>query len=140
MDITGAISGITAALGLVKELRDINAQFDQAELKLKIADITVSLADAKSSLVDADEQIRAKDDEIARLKEAFRRTEATVEKHGYRYRVGVDGQPKGLPFCTVCLEDGRFSLTVHSSKPGRPAVCPRCKSDFGFLVEYTNEE
>jgi len=117
-------------MAIVKELREINAQMDQAELKLKIAELTSVLADAKLGLVDATSEIDDRDREISKLKDALRYIEEeTIEHKTYRYPK-KNGVPYGLPFCPACLDDGRFARMVNSNTPGRPKVCPRCKADY----------
>ncbi|KQQ46511.1 hypothetical protein ASF69_04600 [Rhizobium sp. Leaf311] len=136
MDIAGSISAVTSALGLVKELREIDAQFDKAEMKLKVAELTVALSDAKLGLVDVAQTLKQKDQEIETLKSALVRKHDTVESDGYFYRKQDDGRPIGNAFCPVCLEDGKFVLTVQSLTSGMPYVCPKCKANFGYLASY----
>ena len=139
MDIVGSISAVTAALGLVKELREIDAQFDKAEMKLKIAELTEALSDAKLGLVDVAQTLREKYEQIDKLKVSIQRREETVERNGYRYRKGDNGDPVGKPFCPVCLEEGNFILTVNSFEDGRPTKCPRCKANFGNVSGYREQ-
>ncbi len=139
MDIAGSISAVTAALGLVKELREIDAQFDKAEMKLKIAELTEALSDAKLGLVDVAQSLKEKDEQINKLKASIQRREETVERNGYHYRKGGNGGPVGKPFCPVCLEDGNFTLTVDIYEAGRPTKCPRCKANFGNLSGYSEQ-
>ncbi|MCV3243468.1 hypothetical protein [Mesorhizobium sp. ZC-5] len=44
MVAAGALATITAAIGLAKELRDVDHQFDTAELRLKIIEMMDALA------------------------------------------------------------------------------------------------
>ncbi|WP_426289053.1 hypothetical protein ACN9MC_04870 [Ensifer adhaerens] len=133
MDIAGAIAGVTAALGLVKELRDINAQLDQAELKLKIADLTTALSDAKLGLVDVAQSLRDKDTEIADLKKLVKyRAENLIDQQGFRYP-NKDGKADGLPYCPACEAKGIFiRLAQDRNTPGHPFKCPSCRADYGY--------
>ncbi|MDW9786806.1 hypothetical protein GOB29_19705 [Sinorhizobium meliloti] len=136
MDIAAAISGITSALGLVKELRDINAQFDQAELKLKIADLTEALSEAKLGLVDVAEELQAKDAEIANLKEQlqFRATKLVDQGH-FRYFADEQGKAAGVPVCPVCETKGLFLKLAQDRSKGAGSVtyvCPSCKANYGY--------
>jgi hypothetical protein len=54
MDVAGALATITAAIGLAKELRDIDRQFHMAALRLKIVELTDALATAKAALLEAE--------------------------------------------------------------------------------------
>jgi predicted nucleic acid-binding Zn-ribbon protein len=81
-----ALSTVSQAIKLVNDLRGIDKQLSQAELKLKIADLTGTLADLKMTLTEARTDASDKDAEISRLKKLQRRLEdETVELYGYRY-------------------------------------------------------
>src|SRR5690606_29950007 len=108
MDIAGAISAVTAAIGFARELNSIEGQVDQAVLKLKVAELTTALADAKLGMVEVAEQLHSKDKTIADLKERLRyRAENLIDHNGFRYSQ-VDGQPKGLPYCPACEFKGLY--------------------------------
>jgi len=47
MDIATALSLLSNATGVVKDLREIDKSFDVAALKAKMADLYVTLADVK---------------------------------------------------------------------------------------------
>ncbi|MDO6457020.1 hypothetical protein Q4560_11500 [Celeribacter halophilus] len=53
MDILTGLSAATQAIGIAKELRDIDRSVDEASFKLKLADLTEALADTKIALADA---------------------------------------------------------------------------------------
>lgn len=137
MDIVGTIAAVGSALGVVKELKEIDAQYDQAALKLKIADLTTALADAKLGLVDVAEQLKAKDGEISDLKAKLRyRAENLVEHNGFRYQSN-GGKADGLPFCPVCEAKGVYLKVVQVlNAPGQPFCCPSCKANYGRYGVY----
>jgi hypothetical protein len=62
-----AISTVSQAMN-ANDLRSIDKELSQAELKLKIADLTSALADLKITLTEARSEATEKDDEIAGLK------------------------------------------------------------------------
>jgi hypothetical protein len=132
-----------AALKLANDLRSIDKELGQAELKLKIADLTTTLADLKITLTDARSDATEKDAEIARLKALQRRVAGeTVELYGYRYRKRKDGKQGGAgnPFCDVCLQkDGLLIETACVPGKGIMAVqCPNCRATYGGLHTYTD--
>ena len=137
-----ALSTASQAIKLTNELRSVDKEVSQAELKLKIADLTSALADLKVTLTDAKSEAAEKDEEIARLKKLHRRlTDETVELFGYRYRKRTDGKgpAAGNPFCDVCLQkSGLLIETTHLLEPGRPLQCPSCKAKYGDLHSYTD--
>lgn len=138
MDIAGSLSAVSAALGLVKELREIDVQFDKAELKLKIAELTSALSDAKLGLVDVAEELKLKESEIARLQGIidFRETKL-IDKGQFRYFADSEGKPIGLPLCPPCEKNGDFLAVVQDRSKGVGKItyyCPKCKSNYGPYV------
>ena len=82
-------------------------------------------------------QTDEKDAEIERLKTALAiRAAETVEHHGYRYRKGTDGKPKGRPYCPVCENDGLFILLTQTWEKGRPWQCPKCEAKFNSAPSF----
>jgi hypothetical protein len=88
-----ALSTASQAFRFANDLRSIDKEMSQAELKLKVADLTGTLADLKMILTEARDDAAEKDAEINRLKKLQRRLEdETVEQYGYRYRKRKDGK------------------------------------------------
>lgn len=67
MDLMQGLSAVSAGLGIVKELRDLDRSVDEAAFKLKLAELTSSLADAKFALVDAKERSAELKNKISEL-------------------------------------------------------------------------
>ncbi|MDH0114062.1 hypothetical protein N7379_06190 [Rhizobium pusense] len=135
MDIAGSLSAVSSALGLVKELREIDVQFDKAEMKLKIAELTSALSDAKLGLVDVAEELKKKEAEIARLRGIidFRDTKL-VDRGQFRYFADSEGNPTGHPLCPPCEKNGDFLAVVQDRSKGIGKItfyCPKCKSNYG---------
>jgi hypothetical protein len=138
-----AFSTASQAIRLANDLRSIDKEVGQAELKLKVADLSTALADLKITLTEAKSDAAEKDEEIARLKKLQRRLEdETVELYGYRYRKRKDGKQGGAgnPFCDVCLQkDGLLIETACVPGKGIQALqCPNCKATYGGLHTYTD--
>ena len=138
-----AFSTASQAIKLANDLRSIDKEVGQAELKLKIADLTTALADLKMTLTEAKNDAAEKDGEIARLKKLQHRLESqTIELYGYRYRKRTDGKPPGAagnPFRDVCLQkEGLLIETTHVHEPGIPLQCPNCKAKYARLHTYTD--
>jgi hypothetical protein len=137
MGLGEVLSSITAAIGLAKELVDVDKAIDRAQWKLKLADLTSALADAKVGVVELKDEIEVRDKEIARLKKSFEFQGSTIKKHDMVYEAQGSGEPVGMPFCPRCLNvDGRHIKLTALQKPGRPTQCPECKSDFDQQSEY----
>ena len=71
MDLIVAISAATKALEGLKLLKEIGKSFDEANFKLKIADISSDVAELKIALTDAKTLLADKDAEISKLRQNF---------------------------------------------------------------------
>lgn len=139
VDFVGALQAASLGLSALKELSQVNKAYDEALLKLKIADLTNALMTVQFTLGDAQKEIREKDAEIAKLRENFRRkNEETIEHNGFLYRRNSDGKPLGLPFCPRCLEKGTMMMIVSiiNNKLGRIRQCPECKSEYHEVTDF----
>jgi hypothetical protein len=138
-----AFSTASQAIKLANDLRSIDKEVSEAELKLKVADLSTALADLKLTLTEAKSEASEKEEEIARLKKLQRRlVDDTVEQYGYRYRKRTDGKglAAGNPFCDVCLQkDGLLIETAFVPGKGIQALqCPNCEATYGGLHTYTD--
>jgi hypothetical protein len=136
LDIANILGSISSAIAVTKELVQIDKAFDEAQWKLKLAELTTALADAKIGLAELRDEIQARDAEIAKLQKAF-------AFQGECIRVGDDiyeqrdGKPVGMPFCPRCHGvDGVFVKLVETIEQGRPAKCPNCKGNLGRKGRY----
>lgn len=137
MDVAGTLSAITAAIGLAKELKDVDHQLDKADLKLKVAELTSALAEAKMGLVDVADQLRAKDEHIIALRERLQfKADKLIDRGSFRY-FSDGGDPVGPPVCPVCEAKGLFlKLAQDRSTNGYPYKCPNCKANYGHVSVY----
>lgn len=69
MDIPAALTAVSAALGIVKQVRDIDKDYDTALLKSQMAELYMGLADVKMALTDARQEIHDRDQAIRELEE-----------------------------------------------------------------------
>jgi hypothetical protein len=129
--IAEGAAAVTAALGLGKELLNVNKAYNDAEFKLKIAEITASLATVKMSLAEAQTLMIEKDQENAALKRSMAFRAELVERYGFKYRRNDKGEPTGYAFCQRCEEkEGKFYQLTESHKSGRPHICPNCRAEY----------
>lgn len=143
IDWAVALSTASQAIKFANDLRSIDKEVSQAELKLKIADLTSTLADLKMILTEAKSDSAEKDEEITRLKKLQRRLEdETVELYGYKYRKRKDGKQGGAgnPFCEVCLQkEGLLIETATIAGKGITALqCPNCNGRYDGVRTYTD--
>ena len=134
MDLVAGLSALSQALGIAKQLRDFEKDFNNAEYKMRIADLYSTLADAKMALADAKEAIEAKDAEYAKLKKAFQLRESCIRVGNYLYDQ-QDGKSVGNPYCHRCEQiDGVMIKLVYPV--GTNAHCTQCKGNFGHAPSF----
>ncbi|MFL5015607.1 MAG: hypothetical protein ACJ8EW_05355 [Rhizobium sp.] len=134
VDITATLAVLGQAIGIAKDLREIDKGLDAGEFKAKMAELYGSLADVKMALADAQEELRAKDKTIAELRANFERKGEFVERHGYKYSAGPGGRPQGEPFCPRCEQNlGKFHRLAHHGAAYGQLRCPECKSDYNHI-------
>lgn len=138
MDLASAIAVAAQAVGIAKDLREIDKGFDVAELKARMADLYNNLADVRMALVDAQIDMREKDSEIEQLKSAFQLQRSLVERCGYKYEAFDSGEPKGDAFCPRCEQNhGRFYRLVPRENAARGSMdCPECKAHFTQVPRF----
>ncbi len=138
VDIATGLSMAAQAIGIAKDLREIDKGLDAGEFKAKMADLYSSLADVKMALADAQAELKAKDQELERLRSSFATKEQTTRKDGFSLLTFDDGEPKGDPFCPVCEQkEGRLFHIAHLM--GGKSKCPNCESEFGYVPRYVWE-
>lgn len=136
VDFKGALEAASTGLGVLKELSQITKAYDEAALKLKIAELTGTLATVQIALAEAQSEAAKKDALIAKLEGNFKEKVEMVEYKGFHYRKGGDGRPRGRAYCPRCLEKGRVFMTVKTAKAGRPDECPECKTEYQGISSF----
>lgn len=128
VDFVSALQAASAALNVLKELNQVDREFDKAALRLKVAELSGALATVQIALADAQAEARKKDDEIAKLQSNFKqKTEGMIEFEGFMYRKSDDGRPRDRPMCPRCLEDGTVMMMFER---GNRARCPECENEY----------
>ncbi|RWN99367.1 hypothetical protein [Mesorhizobium sp.] len=72
VDVAAAISAVSSAIGLAREINQIDVEVDKAGLKLKVAELTSALADAKLAIAGTGEALSALERQVSELKSMFR--------------------------------------------------------------------
>jgi hypothetical protein len=137
VDIAAGLSIAAQAIGIVKDLREVDKGLDTGEYKARMAELYSALADVKMALADAQEEIKAKDDLIEELRGNFQTRANLVEYHGFKYEKFDDGSPKGIPFCPRCEQNlGRYYRLARADGARGDMKCPECKSDYKRITEF----
>jgi hypothetical protein len=143
VDFVSALATAAQAIKLTQDLRGIQKEFDEAEWKLKVAELNGTLADLKSTLVDAKEEMAGKDDELKLLGDNFLVLKETVEYRGYRYDKTAAGGPKAIhtvPYAckstAICFSQPRLTRldapsSVQSAKLNFQRRCSATKRNKG---------
>lgn len=127
--VSAAIATIKTSIDIAKVIKDSNNSLDEAERKLKIADLISSLADVKIELAEVQDLLRDKDSEIRDLKEELK------EKN----KMSFDGklwwkEGDKTPFCTICYEkDNKYLHLTYireSEYSSEKYYCMACKADY----------
>jgi hypothetical protein len=126
--IMQGLQQIKAAVGIVQGLRAIEGAYQQADFKLRIAELAELLANAQLSLLDAKQEIIGLREEVARLQAAEDVRDKLVQQGGVYYLQEEDGTKRG-PYCVRCYQVDRRLISVHNSPITHAGVfrCPQCK-------------
>lgn len=131
IDFGALLTSTTAAIGIAKAVREAKGEYDQAELRLKMAELLGTMADVKLALGDARDELAAKDAEIERLKAAFQYKGETVLYRSWHFPKTPGGRAFGKPFCPKCIEEkGRFVLTRADGSGYQEVFCPSCSTKY----------
>lgn len=125
--ISAVIGSVKSALDIVKYLNETGTSLEKADLKLKLAELASALAEAKLEMISIQEVLLEKDQRIAELNEAFELRDALRRVGDAYYKMGDDGNPKGVAHCVRCFEsDHRARQLVDTGGPMRLRVCTAC--------------
>ncbi len=127
--IMQGLEHIKAAVRIVQGLRSIEGAYQQADFKLRIADLSQLLGDAQMSLLDARQEIVSLREEVTRLQAAEEIRSKMVQQGGV-YQVREDDGTKHGPYCLKCYQADRRIISVHKTPNAHAGVfqCPHCKT------------
>ena len=128
--IGAALSGIKTSMDIAKVIKNSSSSLDEAETKLKIAELISSLADVKIELADVQDVLRTKDEEIRFLKEKFKNQKEMIFKDRVYWINGDD-----VPYCPVCWDKNKSSIHLHRywEKMSWYERCHACNSNFEII-------
>lgn len=137
--ITHALAALDAGSTTIKFLYEVDRQYDEAELKMKVADLAGAISKSQLALAKANNELESKETEIDRLKQTFKMIdEDTVEVKHFRYRTNEKGEAEGWPFCNLCLAKEAMAIQLvrdpKMSGGAYNSYCPNCGSKYGLDV------
>ncbi len=111
-EISTILSSIKTATDIAKLIKNSTTSLEEAEIKLKMADLISALADIKIELSEVQVSQRDKEQTILNLKEELNKKEK-ISFDGKMYWAENDK----TPFCTVCFEkDSKYHHLEHFPK------------------------
>lgn len=127
--ISTILSSVKSATDIAKLIKDSKTSLEEAEVKLKMAELISTLADIKIELSEVQVSQRAKDEKILELERLLEKKEKmTFDKNMY----WMEGDR--VPFCKVCFEQNSkyHHLEYHDKDQWGRAYhyCRICKNSF----------
>lgn len=138
--ISAGLNALKSATDIVKYLRSVEKDYEQAEFKLKLAELAEALADVKLQLVEAQDENLALREQIreSERKRDFR-SQLRLEKNVYiPVAKEIEGYGTG-PWCSKCFDTQGILISLHHKVGFAWAIgdasgasyewrCPNCKS------------
>lgn len=125
--ISAALGSIKTAADIAKLIKDSDASLEQAETKLKLAELISTLADAKIQIAEIQQMLVDKDAEIRLAKEQLA-VKGNVQWQSPYYWVLENGQKDG-PFCQHCYDKNKELIRLQGNGEGY-WECKACKSSY----------
>ena len=125
--ISTVLTSIKTAADIAKLIKESGSSFEQAELKLKLADLISSLADAKIEIATIQLGLQEKDALIAALEKQLKTQKEVEWEEPYYWKVS-DGTRDG-PYCQKCYDDDVKLVRLQGDDEGY-WECRVCKSHY----------
>ena len=122
--IASALSSVKTASEIAQLLKQSSSSFEQAEAKLRLADLISALADARMQIAEVKEALIEKDSEIRALTDAaLRKNQLEWEKPYYWLKLGAD---RDGPYCQKCYDSESKLIRLQGGQNGTWS-CFSCK-------------
>lgn len=125
--ISAALSSLKTAADIAKLIKDSGTTLEQAEIKLKIADLVSSLADARIKISEVREALSDKDAEIKELRAKLQIHNELIWEAPY-YWLGNEAGKDG-PYCQHCYDTGKNLVRLQGKGNGYWR-CMSCKNGY----------
>ena len=128
--VAGTVASIRHAIEITRLIRESFASLEEAEQKLKFAELTQTLADTMTQLAEIQLDLTEKDQKIKDLEEAFQSKDSLVRFLDAFYEAGPDGKPTGEPYCMHCWQVNHKKYFLHHAHGGYGFLCSNCKNTY----------
>lgn len=125
--IAAALGSIKTASDIARLIKDSGSSLEQAEVKLKIAELIGALADAKIEIAGVQSDLIEKDKIIAELHSQLDLKQKVVWEKPY-YWTADEGEKDG-PFCQHCYDVSQRLVRLQSGRKGA-WFCNSCKNSY----------
>jgi hypothetical protein len=125
--ITAALSGIKNATDIVNILRQSSVSLQDAEHRLKLAELVGALADVKMQLADVNQAVLDRDARIAEMKEQLSLKSKVTWERPY-YWIVEEGKKDG-PFCQHCYDSTQKTIRLQGHGDGY-WECKTCRNSY----------
>jgi len=126
--ISAALGSLKTATDIAKLIKESGAKLEQAEVKLKVAELVSSLADAKMEIADIQNLLVDKDQQITKLNEELSTKNNVVWEAPY-YWV-KENESKDGPFCQHCFDKDKLLIRLQQHSVKGSWKCFSCNGYF----------
>lgn len=130
--ISAILGSIKTAADIAKLIKDSGTSLEEAEIKLKIAELIGALADAKIEVAGIQTEILKKDEVIKELNDKLNLKESVIWEKPY-YWTG-EGDKRDGPFCQRCYDDNQKLMRLQGGGTNfwRCSVCSSSYADNNY--------
>jgi hypothetical protein len=128
--VTGTLSALKVAFDVVKNLKDADKAYVEANYKLQLSEVTVTLADARTGIAELKMALLERDQEIRDLKEKQRIKGTIVWDDPYFWIQEKIGGAREGPYCQVCYERDEKLTHLHFRQGDASYWCAVCRVPF----------
>jgi hypothetical protein len=125
--ISTALSSIKTATEIAKLIKNSEDSLEQAESKLRLAELISSLAEARIQIAEVQQDLSEKDALINMLKLKIADKESFMWESPYYWR--IEGPEKDGPYCQHCHDKNSEKIRLQSRDNG-VWKCVACQNTF----------
>ncbi|WP_421781829.1 hypothetical protein [Kiloniella litopenaei] len=114
--IAGILGSVKTAVEITKLIKDSSDSLEQAEVKLKLAELIGALADVKMEAAEIQTHLIARDERIRELEQKLKTKDDVVYEAPYYWL--INGDDKDGPFCQKCHDVDSKLIRLQNIETG----------------------
>ncbi|MEE9354097.1 MAG: hypothetical protein V3U75_00765 [Methylococcaceae bacterium] len=132
--IAAALGSLKSATEIAKFISNSGVTLENAEIKLKFAELVGALADAKLEIAEIQTHLINKDEEIRKLKSKLELEDNLVYENRCYWK--IKGEGRDGPFCQRCYDVDSILVrlqpghTIHKGQTHRWHYCEACNISY----------